>query len=483
MFTTSNLLNLFFALFLLNNFGCSPIQSQEASIKACPVKGFDHSLLSHCGFLEVPENRANPNRKTIKIAYAVIKSKSSSPLPDPVIYLMGGPGGSTLNGIQYWANHPIVAHRDLVLVDQRGTGLSEPQLCPDIGLFTVEIMGKDLSKEQEYQHLSKEANNCKNKLIKQGITLGAYNSKENAADLEALRKHLGYKKWNLYGGSYGTRLALTMMRDSPDGIRSVVLSGPFPPQANMYQHLIPNFKSALHKVFQLCEKQSECHKRYPDLQQDFKSLIQSLREDPVKVDYNGSPFYINAQDALLIIHQLLYSRKTVTQIPNFITSLIQGNQQDIYKALLPLLQRAGAIDFGMYFSVQAYEELPFNGKKEYEKSLANNPEFYPGLAFFNSDVEILPQWHTSRAPAMENLPVKSNIPTLILVGQLDPITPVSYSKITQQSLQNCQVAVFPGMSHNLFGYCPSKLLLSFLDDPDTKLDYSCTQQESILTFD
>ncbi len=463
-------------------FSCDALLSQHLD-ENCPIKNFDHDKIRTCGYLQVPEFHNKFGENKIKIAYAVLKSNSSNPQPDPVVYLMGGPGGSSLNSIQFWARHPILSDRDLVLVDQRGTGFSKPTLCPELGSEMAEILGQDFNREQESKVLKDKAEACKSKIMADGIHLEAYNSRENAADLEALRKYLGYKKWNLYGGSYGTRLALTIMRDYPEGIRSVVLSGPFPPQANMYETLIPNFKSALNVLFEQCEAIESCRSSYPNLSLKFEQLIEKLKISPEKATYRDKPFYINAQDALLIIHQLLYSRNTAGRIPSFITGLLNNDQQDINRALVPLLLRAGAIDLGMYYSVQAYEEIPFNGKKGYEQSLQENAAFDPGLAFFNSDLDILPGWHHVSASNIENRAVESAIPTLIMVGKLDPITPEPFAHQTAEGLSNSEIVVFPSMSHNLLGYCPNKILLNFINNPEVKPNSDCRLENNFLIFD
>lgn len=475
-------INLLFALPLLVFDGCDRSESQLSQDKSCPFDASGISVKIDCGYLEVPENRSNPNGRKIEIAYAVIKSKDRHAGLDPVVYLMGGPGGSSLNNIRYWSRHAIVEKRDMILVDQRGTGFSRPNLCPEVGLETVNVMAEDFSPEEEYKRLSKLAMDCKTSLIASGIDLGSFNSKENAADLEELRIHLGHEKWNLYGGSYGTRLALTMMRDYPDGIRSVILSGPFPPNANMYAELIPNFDQSLSKFFRVCQENPACHNKYPGLQDKFRKIIPQLIDKPVTFEYQGQPFVINAQDALLIIHQLLYSRNTLGQVPGFIEALKSKDQEVISKALKPLLQRSGAIDMGMYFSVQAFDELPFNGASEYAQSLEELDDYKPGLAFFNSDVRILPEWHDARADETENLPVESDIPTLILVGQLDPVTPPSYAALTAATLPNSYLYEFPLMSHNLFSYCPTEVFLTFLDNPFSPPESSCTKQLPHIKF-
>ena len=160
-----------------------------------------------CGYLFVPETRDDSSSPSIQLAYAVLYAPTESPQPDPVIYLAGGPGGSAVKELDGWLDAPYLQDRDLVLLDQRGTGYSLPTLnCPEM--------------EQAVQDATQA---CRDRLVEEGVDLQAYSSVENAADVADLRVALGYDEWNLYGISYGTRLALTVMRDHPEGVRSVVL--------------------------------------------------------------------------------------------------------------------------------------------------------------------------------------------------------------------------------------------------------------------
>ena len=183
------------------------------------------------GILEVPENRQNPDSKTLKLVYKVLKAKKADSLKAPIVYLQGGPGGATLIMEEFWENHALRNDRDIVLMDQRGTGASEAN-CIEIGNAMFAISRQDLDNEGEIRALNAVLSECKETMKQDGVDLAGYTSKENAADFEDLRKALGYEKWNLFGVSYGSRLGLTIMRDFPNGVRSAVLAGILAPETD-----------------------------------------------------------------------------------------------------------------------------------------------------------------------------------------------------------------------------------------------------------
>jgi len=181
-----------------------------------------HEENAECGFLIVPENRDEPGKRTLRLAVAILKSRSANPQPDPVIYLHGGPGGSAISGASRWLDHPLREDRDFILLDQRVTGYSEPALCPQLSRDDMVVAARDLSPDQATAARLALSLACRDALLERGVDLGSYNSDGSAADLVDLRRVLGYDSWNLYGISYGTKLALTTLRNSPEGIRSVV---------------------------------------------------------------------------------------------------------------------------------------------------------------------------------------------------------------------------------------------------------------------
>ena len=223
-----------------------------------------------CGYLIVPEDRSDPNSPTIQLAYAVLYAPADNVKPDPVIYLAGGPGGNAVGDLEGWLNTPYLQDRDLILFDQRGTGYSEPTLnCPEAE------QGEDNATQA-----------CHDRLVSQGVNLQAYNSAENAADVADLQVALGYDEWNLYGISYGTRLALTVMRDHPEGVRSVVIDSVYPPEVNSWEEYGQNTADEFNKLFQGCAADAQCNDAYPDLEQTFYTTVDQLNAEPAQ--YSGT---------------------------------------------------------------------------------------------------------------------------------------------------------------------------------------------------
>ncbi len=411
----------------------------------------------------------------------VLKASNGDSKNDPIVYLQGGPGGSTLFMANFWRNHPLREDRDIVLMDQRGTGASDA-VCSDFGSELIRILSQDLSPEAEYEETLKKLEKCRKQAKASGVKFGAYNSRENAADFESLRKKLGYKKWNLFGGSYGSRLGLTMLRDNPESIRSAILFSVFAPETDLYANFTSNFKKSLYKVFNQCKKDPNCDSRYPDLKNRFLKSLERIEAEPISFEYQGSPFVLNVQDVLLMTHQILYQRSRIGQIPAFILALETVDNQVLEAALTPTVITSSAINVPMYLSVMAYEELPFNGASEFKEDLDKNSEFPTGPAFFNSDTRIMSEWHSSRATPEENQPVSSDIPTLLFNGSLDPITPTSNAKGAAKHLENSYFFEFENEGHSLFNSCFFQICRDFLDQPSEKPPAECASEPFIISW-
>jgi pimeloyl-ACP methyl ester carboxylesterase len=237
------LLNVTSALAFSSHSGFSTKIENQAMLRLEKVdcsafKGLDVSgAIVQCGYLIVPENRSNPQSRTIKVAYAIIKARGSNPQPDPVVYLTGGPGDNAIKWISDFSGKPMGEKRDILLVDPRGLGYSQPTMqCPMHNLPGIITQDTAPTAEDILAQDVHWARSCRDLLASQGFDLTAYNTIASAGDLSDLRQALGYSQWNLYGISYGTRLALVTMRAFPEGIRSVVLDSVIPPQVDRIWH-------------------------------------------------------------------------------------------------------------------------------------------------------------------------------------------------------------------------------------------------------
>jgi pimeloyl-ACP methyl ester carboxylesterase len=452
-----------------------------------------------CGYLIVPEDRSQTDGPTIRLHFAIFKSPSENPAPDPIVYLEGGPGGHALETMSYTFNErfaPFLKNRDFIVFDQRGTGYSEPALdCPEIIDFTYDILDQDLSPE-EYSAMGNEMLlSCHDRLVGEGINLAAYNSAESAADLSDLRIALGYEEWNLFGISYGTRLALTAMRDFPDGIRSAILDSTYPLQLNIYDELPVNLDRALDVFFEGCTANPICSKEYPELETVFWEMVDQLDESPITFPVthalSGETYEVlmDGDSLISFIYQSLYSTEVIPLLPKVIFEVRDGNYTTLALLEGSYLANTELVSTAMQYSVQCNEEVSFITPEELDEVYNTYPELQ-GIFYELADTEesicaTCQNWESEEADPIENEPVYSDIPTLILAGEYDPITPPSWGQIAAETLPSSYYFEFPGVGHgtSVSGKdCPVNIALAFLDDPTSQPDTTCLNEMVGPTF-
>jgi len=337
------------------------------------------------------------------------------------------------------------------------------------------IMREDLGQESETTALSTLMSDCKKLMKLDGVDLAGYNTRENAADFEDLRKALGYKKWNLFGGSYGTRLGLTIMRDFPNSVRSSVLVGVFAPESNLFENFLLNFEKSLFSVLERCKNNENCNNRYPNLTQRLLNVLKKIQTAPLRFDYEGKPFVLNSQDAMLIIHLSLFNRYYISTIPLLIEAMENGETEPLVNALKFAEFLSNLVNWPMNHSVTAYEEIPFYDAAAMEKATMKSRiiEFLP--VTFDLNYKSLANWHSLRADSFENQPVVSEIPSLLVSGSLDPVTPPSYAQEALKHLKNGYGIIFPDESHDFVNPCFLQITEDFLNDPSHKPNTACSE--------
>ncbi|EAR02994.1 alpha/beta fold hydrolase [Maribacter sp. HTCC2170] len=428
------------------------------------------------GVIEVPENRENPDSRTLKLVYKVLKAKEADSTKSPIVYLQGGPGAATLVMEEFWENHPLRNDRDIVLMDQRGTGKSEAN-CTEIGATIFVVLRDDLLGESQYRTLDTILSNCKENLKQKGVDLAGYTSKENAADFEDLRKVLGYDKWNLWGVSYGSRLGLTIMRDFPESVRSAMLAGILAPEIDYLNNTVQNFENSLFFIFNRCENNIECNNRYPNLKERLLNVLEKLQTAPLRFDLEGELFVLNPQDALLVLFFSLYDRNSIGNIPILIEAMETGETEPLNNALKNIEHLYTFINWSMNYSVMVYEEIPFYDAVAIDQYLKQS-ELGSGFASYRSEMQLLADWHSFRAANFEDQPVISEIPTLMVSGGLDHVTPSSNAKKALKHLKNGYEVVFPDDGHNLFNPCFFQIAEDFLNNPLQKPNSACSTERN-----
>jgi pimeloyl-ACP methyl ester carboxylesterase len=252
----------------------------------CPAEQADAlaKLNASCGTLTAPQNRSQPSAAKVQLPVAIVPSKTQPPEPEPVVYMAGGPGANAIAQAQDLVNVGLNHNRNLIIMNQRGVAYTVPNLaCPEVDMAFATAVGLPYdSPAHETLHVA-ATKACHDRLVADGVDLSAFNTTENSADYDDLRKALKIKQWNVYGLSYGTDLALSLMRDHPEGTRSVIIDAVVPPSAAGLGWTWTNANEAVNNIFRACANQPACAATYGDLSAQFTAQVQKLEVNPLTI--------------------------------------------------------------------------------------------------------------------------------------------------------------------------------------------------------
>jgi len=438
-----------------------------------------------CGYLVVPEDRTDPGGNQVRIHAAIFDAPGTDIRPDPIFYLEGGPGGHTLDALEFsfaTSYQPLLVNRDLILFDQRGIGLSEPALdCPEDRAVEIEFLDDDVPDEVYLEAATAALIECRDRLTAAGVDLTDYNSASNAADVADLRIALGYDEINLWGISYGTRLALTIMRDHPEGIRSVTLDSTVPLDLDLYPAIPASADRAFDVFFAGCGADPVCGGEYPDLEADFYALADRLDAAPVDivvedfVSRDSYPALLSGEDLYGLLFNSLYADTIIPLLPSFISDAVGGDYSGLERLSSLFFTNGPFVSTGMYLSVQCNEEYIFSTPQEVVDAVDAHPDVAGLFSGAETEFDDCALWGAGTGAAVENEPVTSAIPTLVLAGGYDPITPPEYGRMAAATLANASFFEFPGLAHGVStgADCPTQILLDFLEDPTVTPDAGC----------
>lgn len=442
-----------------------------------------------CGTLIVPLERDQPASRSAALAFAIFRDPR--PAPDPIVYLSGGPGSPALAGAPaLWrAWQPFVAGRDLVVVDQRGVGASWPELrCPELGVFAARARMQGLAGRAYAQEEAAALLACRERIAAAGTPLRAFTTAAAAADLRDLRLALGYAQWNIFGISYGTRLALALLRDDPGGPRSVILDSPYPPQESLYAGMPANLNRALATLFADCAAHPACAAAYPDLEARFWRLVAALNANPLPANPGGGPGALTGNQLLRIMFRQLYSWQSVPRLPGAIVALERGDLEPL-RALVAQRRGAGAGQSqALYYAIQCAEDLGTLQPGWREAALAGQEHlagFYQELLELSGEAENLCARFGAALPDPRwRAPVVSETPALLLAGAYDPITPPVWRERAAEGLSRAYGFTLRDAGHAVVGRgaCPAALIRAFLNDPASPPDGRCVEQIGLPAF-
>ncbi len=456
------IISLFILLLSINAYG----QDQQFTLENCHVDGIKAQV--KCGKLRVLEDYNKVDGDKITINFVVLPAIDNSDDKTPLMFLAGGPGQAAAELASGLTNvfYEVRKTRDLILVDQRGTGASHPLQCEG-------------AVEQNVYALTPEdfsVQDIKDCLINLTGDLSQYNSENAIRDFDAVRLALGHQQINIYGGSYGTRAGLVYMRMFPESLRSVVLDsvGPIEVPIGLFgQSSARSFNLLLTN----CQNESSCQQAFPQLEQEFQTLLARLEKAPEQVNIahprlgTQTKFVISKAKLLGTIRSQLYSVATRSLVPLVIHQAFLGNYMPL-AGLIAQTEGGQGIYIGLLFNITCNEDYPRISTTDFEQD-ANN-DFGGGDSHFGFKIAC-PLWPQYRPSDAFYKPVTVDIPTLILSGDLDPVTPPSNGDYSANSLPNNHHIVVKNAAHTVaMSTCASDLINEFLTSLKPKaLDESC----------
>ena len=451
-----------------------------------------------CGYLVVPAKRAEPQGATIKVAVAILHSMGRQRQPDPVVMIVGGPGSYNLQHIAAGGLGPMIKSwlrkRDVILVDQRGIGLSQPALaCPEYDQLDL----SDLSQEAGDALALETLKTCADTLTAQEIDLLAFNTVENADDLADLPVALGYDQMNYYGLSYGADVILEVIRRHPERVRSAILEGVSAPDRNVFPLFAASFEHALRQVIATCDEDSACRSAFPDLEAVTFTLLEQLNEAPVTLNVENPQTHemvdvvLSADWFVSSLTDELFYPVNMKLFPAWVSML--AAQQ--YDALINSAQSQGndapptddEMDIGAYYSYYCSDNVLGLPQAEIDAALASlHPTFHD---YFLTSISAIQQrcavWPVQPAVKETFEPVASDVPVLMFSGRFDPVTPAYYADHVLETLPNGYHFVFPTMGHGVAAsgnVCAAVMSGIFLDAPMTPPNAACIERERPIQF-
>ncbi len=469
----------FLFLLILICFNGTSRANENTNIENCHLDGIRTQVT--CGSLLVPENYKQPEGKKISINFAVLPAIDNSKNKEPLMFLAGGPGQAAVELAAHIINSfaEIRKTRDIILVDQRGTGLSQPMLCDENDTEQLyNVIPEDYAEQDVIDCVEQ---------FKESHQLSEYNSENAIRDFDAVRQALGHKKVHLYGASYGTRAALVYMRLFPDSIQSVVLDSVGPIEVPIGLFGASSARS-FNLLLEHCLNDESCNKAYPNLREEFDTVVERLSKNTVSISINhprlGTKTAFNLSHLKFVnnIFKQLYSMETRSLVPLIIHQAFLENYQPLI-GLISTSDGGMSMYVGLTFNIVCNEDIPRITQTMLEQDSDNDFGRGSTQTVYQSACKVWPKYEVD---AEFYQPVVANIPTLILSGDLDPVTPPSNGEISASTLVNSHHIISKNNAHIVASSpCGVGMVNEFLEHLNPKdVDSSCLAElpsESFMT--
>jgi pimeloyl-ACP methyl ester carboxylesterase len=438
------------------------------------------SVAARCGVLQVAENPQEPSGRTIGLHVAVVPALNRRSRSAPLFVLAGGPGqaASDLYVSYAGAFARVNRNHDIVLVDQRGTGRSEPLYCdyPEDWRET----------RDELPAVKQATRDC---LARYGDRVRYYTSSVAVQDLERVREALGYAQIDLYGASYGTRMAELYLRRHAGAVQAVILDGVTDPEQAIGPDTPLDGERALDLILERCGRSRECAATYPDLRGDFRTLRAKFGPATALLTLpdpsTGEPLELGFNRGVLAaaLRLLSYNSTQASLLPTLIHQASLGSLAPLAAQTVMMAREIrGQLASGMQNSVVCSEDVPFFASQDIDRQRIEAS--YQGTEQLDALAEICKLWPRGPVDADLHAPLTSDVPSLLLSGEADPVTPPGDADRLARGLARHRHLVLPGEGHGqLATGCMPRLVASFLDAPDPQaLDAACLEEHRPTPF-
>lgn len=414
-----------------------------------------------CGTMVVPETRGVANGRWV--SFPVVRVRAlNHPKADPVIFLHGGPGGDIVAGLPGRLKQrgtAITEDRDWIFFDHRGTGQSQPSLdCGSLGLSDA-----GLTSDQD----ATDAASCGERFTRAGLDLSRFNTAAVVEDLADLRKALGIDSYNLFGVSYGSRVAMGVMQRDPSGLRAVVLDSPWPPEATWTAPLPGLISRELRQVLALCARDAACNARYPNVEARLDDLFRQWLRAPEPGPKQGH----SAEALAAFLLDSLYDDVGARSLPMSIAQIVDGD----FTALDAFLVEQSGYTEGQFFTHLCKEEFAFESPAVLDGATGQDPIAQATARAARRYFDACRGFAVGAPDPIDNQPLTSAIPTLLLTADIDAGCPTELAVAAAANLSNSQVFEMPNMTHGVASRspCAKRMVAAFLDQPGKQVDGAC----------
>lgn len=445
-----------------------------------------------CFVLIVPENRSLPEGREVRLKVAILKAKRAA-VADPVIYLSGGPGDAplvastagadALSEADWWNETAALRRRrDVIIVSQRGAGGASPNLdCFDPRTSEpAKARRRAVTETQEREILQR----CRASLERRKVDLAMYTTPALADDVADLAQAFSLSKINLYGVSYGTRWGLEILRRHPELVRSAVLDGVYPPQVNGEQNEPEIVRRAFEQLYSDCAADSLCRQRHPELRGTVEALVEQAQRTPLALtlQLEDGPHAVKLDGPKILMVLLHMMREgEVALIPEAAAEARRGELRllKLFAESLEtdegglLEQNAQQFD-GLFNSIECRETWALVDQGARRRAI-EAAGIYGMTAQQSKSPAFCPVWRVPAAPAAERQPVKSTVPTLLVSGAYDWLTPPAWGREAARHLGSARHVTFRSQGHGVVSQdpCAGRLRDEFIEDPDPKRAPTC----------